>query len=495
MTRAHILGYPRVGAQRELKFAQEAYWRGELEAEQLKQVAEGIYSQNWQLQHDAGLDFVTVGDFSYYDHVLDTSLLLGVVPQRFRPRQPVKSADADSDFDLYFRMARGRSRVGDNNETYACEMTKWFDTNYHYLVPEFEEDQQFALSSQQLFEQVTKAQDAGFNPKPILLGPLSYLWLGKTSTEFDRLRLLERLLPVYREILNRLQAQGVAWIQIDEPALVLDLPVEWKQAYEKVYNQLSSGNLKILLATYFGDLQDNLNLAVQLPVAGLHIDVVRGPEQLSVVLDKLPPYKVLSVGVVDGRNIWRTDFKAVLRSLQAAKDRLGQRLWLGSSCSLLHSPVDLECEIQLNKEVKSWLAFAKQKVSEVQLLAAALVNGEEAIAAELAENQRAVEGRRHSEWVTDVAVRQAVAEVLPNTENRDSHYQERAVVQRETLQLPLWPTTTIGSFPQTTEIRRARLQYKKQEINFDAYKDIMQHEIGQAIKMQEQIGLDVLGAW
>lgn len=486
MSKAHILGYPRIGAQRELKRALEAYWRNELDAESLQQAAREIRLSNWRAQREAGLDWVTAGDFSLYDHVLDTSLLLGAVPQRFQPA-------ASGHLDTYFRMARGRARAGDTRETFACEMTKWFDTNYHYLVPEFERNQSFQLAATQLFDEVREAQAAGFNVKPVLLGPLTWLWLGKAQNgSFDRLRLLDALLPVYAEILSRLKALGVEWVQVDEPALVLDLPQAWKQAFESAYSRLQGAGPNLLLATYFGALEDNLHLAVRLPVAGLHIDCVRAPEQLTTVLDQLPPYKILSLGVVDGRNVWRTDLEAALRVLQQAQAKLGPRLWVGSSCSLLHSPLDLSAEKELRTELRGWLAFARQKLDEISLLNRALNTGAFTVASALEESHDAMQARRDSASVRNPEVRQRLGAVKPNDTERSSPYPQRAQLQRERLRLPLLPTTTIGSFPQTAEIRKARQAFRRGEIDAEAYRCHMQNEISHAIREQEAIGLDVL---
>lgn len=490
MSKAHILGFPRVGAQRELKWALESYWKGESSGSELLATGRQLRLSHWQAQQDAGLDFVTVGDFSFYDHVLDASTLLGVVPKRFG------WSGGQVDLETYFRMARGRAVVGDSGETYACEMTKWFDTNYHYLVPEFDFDQGFEVSSSKLFDEVQEAREAGFPVKPVLLGPLSYLWLGKENRAgerpFDRLDLLNSLLPVYSQILIRLKALGVEWVQVDEPALVLDLPQAWKTAYESAYNRLQTGGLNILLTTYFDALHDNLNLAVRLPVAGLHVDTVRAPEQLNTVIDQLPPYKILSLGVVDGRNVWRNDFERSLRLLETARSRLGERVWVGSSCSLLHVPFNLDVETKLDPELKSWLAFAQQKLSEVRLLAKALNEGRQAVADELADNRRALEARQGSARIHKSEVKSRLDNVDAHFTRRRSEYTQRAVTQRQVLQLPLLPTTTIGSFPQTPEIRIARRDYKAGRINEQAYRERMQAEIRQAIAHQEAIGLDVL---
>ena len=488
MTKAHVLGYPRIGAKRELKFALEKYWRGDIGAAELEQVAAQIRLANWREQADAGLDWVSVGDFSLYDHVLDTSLLFGTIPSRFG----VAKFDADSELDIYFRMARGRACVGDAKETYACEMTKWFDTNYHYLKPEIGPEQQFSLHPRRLLSQVKQALASGFTPKPVLLGPLSFLWLAKTSVEFDRLNLLPNLVPVYQELLQQLRELGVEWVQIDEPVLVLNLPKAWQQAYETVYDQLSAGNPKLMLTTYFEALGDNLTLAANLPVAGLHIDCVRAPDQLEDILPHTPPYKILSLGLVDGRNIWRSDFDHALSLLRQAKDLLGQRLWVGSSCSLLHSPVDLAGETQLDPELFCWLGFAKQKLGEVKLLAIALSDGEEAVANAFAEQRSALAARKRSTLVVNKQIRAAVAEIPDQALRRQNGFNKRAALQRQRLKLPLWPTTTIGSFPQTDSIRRTRSQYRSRQIDDDQYQTAMQQEIANTIAQQEQLGLDVL---
>src|SRR5690606_29546273 len=342
MALSHSLGFPRIGRDRELKKALEAHWQGELDEAGLRAVGQRLRAEHWQLQKEAGIDLLPVGDFAWYDQVLGHSLTLGVIPERFR------SAAGKPTLETLFAMARGvkESCCGG---AHAQELTKWFDTNYHYLVPEFSVDQQFALSWEQLFEEVDEAHALGHQVKPVLIGPLTYLWLGKAKgADFDRLDLLERLLPVYGEILQRLAAQGVEWVQIDEPILVLDLPQDWKNAFERAYNLIQREPCKKLIATYFGGLEDNLGLAANLPVDGLHIDLVRAPEQYPTILDRLPAYKVLSLGVVNGRNVWRCDLDKALEVLRHAHERLGERLWVAPSCSLLHSPVDLAREDRLD---------------------------------------------------------------------------------------------------------------------------------------------------
>ncbi|MFQ3789958.1 5-methyltetrahydropteroyltriglutamate--homocysteine S-methyltransferase [Halomonas sp. A29] len=490
MTLAHVLGYPRIGADRELKRAVEAYWQGELDRESLEACGRELRARHWQAQHDAGLDLVTVGDFAFYDQVLNVSVLLGVVPARFAAEAEV--ARGEVDLDTQFRMARGRAPSG--APAAACEMTKYFDTNYHYLVPELHAGQRFKLASTRLFDEVAEARAAGHPLKVALTGPLTWLWLGKGREEgFDRLSLLEALLPVYGEILARLAEQGVEWVQLDEPALVQDLPAEWRSAFEFAYNALRSAPVKLMVATYFGGLGDNLQLAVGLPVDGLHIDTVRAPEQLTTVLDNLPGYKVLSVGAIDGRNIWRADLAALRERLANARMRLGDRLWLAPSCSLLHVPVDLDAETELDEELKSWLAFARQKLDETVTLARLLDNraGEED-RTRVAAATVALDARRASPRLHRPEVAQRLASVGDGERSRDNPYPVRAKAQRRALDLPLFPTTTIGSFPQTGEIRAARRAFKNGELGPAAYEAKMRDEIADAVQRQEALGIDML---
>ena len=485
MTIAHNLGFPRIGRKREMKRAVEAYWKGELNRAGLERAGRELRERHWRDQANAGLDLIPVGDFSWYDHVLDMSALLGVVPERFGAPQ------GDVDLDTYFRMARGRAPSGE--DVPACEMTKWFDTNYHYIVPEFTKDQAFHIASCKLFDEVAEARSQGLPAKPVILGPLSYLWLGKTKGEaFDKLTLLEQLVPVYGEILIKLIEQGVEWVQIDEPILVLNLPADWKQAFEQAYNRIHTRDIKLLLATYFGELGDNLMLACHLPVDGLHVDLVRAPDQLTRVLDELPPYKVFSTGVVDGRNVWRTDLAQVLQRLEPVRERLAERLWVAPSCSLLHSPVDLAQEDTLDDELKSWLAFAIQKLDEVVLIKCALAEGRDAVAEPLAASHTAFDARRQSPRIHKAAVKERVKGLTDDMARRVSPYSDRCNAQRARLDLPLFPTTTIGSFPQTRKIRTVRRDYKNGRITEQDYIDRMREEIEHVVRKQEELGMDVL---
>ncbi|HDZ57346.1 MAG TPA: 5-methyltetrahydropteroyltriglutamate--homocysteine S-methyltransferase [Pseudomonas xinjiangensis] len=485
MALAHTLGFPRIGRDRELKKALEAYWAGQLDMAGLQHTGRELRAEHWRVQAQAGLDLLPVGDFAWYDQVLTHSLMVGAVPPRF-------ADGGQPDLDTLFHMARGVANKG--NETFACEMTKWFDTNYHYIVPEFTIDQTFSLQWAQLFEEVDEAIALGHSIKPVVLGPLTYLWLGKTKGEaFDRLTLLDRLLPVYCEIFNRLAEKGVEWVQIDEPALVLDLPADWKAAYESAFNQLQRAPLKKLLTTYFGALDDNLGLACGLPVDGLHVDLVRAPQQLPAVLDRLPPYKVLSLGVVNGRNVWRCDLTQALDLLQQAKNRWGEHLWVAPSCSLLHSPADLDREDQLDDELLGWLAFATQKVAEVNILSRALNSPEDRlISTALAQSEASQRARQASPRIHDPAVSARLAVIEPEDSCRSSVYAVRAQAQQAVLGLPALPTTTIGSFPQTPDIRASRQAFKQGRLAEAEYVAAMQAEIARVVTEQEQLGLDVL---
>jgi 5-methyltetrahydropteroyltriglutamate--homocysteine methyltransferase len=480
----HNLGFPRIGARRELKFAQEAFWKGEKSESELLQTASELRAQNWKRQ--AGLDLIPVGDFSLYDQVLDLSFTLGNLPARVQGLQ-------GSELDQYFRVARGRSAHDSGcNCVHAGEMTKWFDTNYHYIVPEFSIETRFSLNPSRLLAQVEEAQAQGHNAKPVLIGPVTYLLLGKSKDETNPLSLLAQLLPVYAELLGLLAEKGVEWVQIDEPTLVTELVPQWQEAFRTAYAALADTGVKLLLTTYFGQLKQNLELACSLPVDGLHLDAVNARDEVELVIEQLSTDQVLSLGVINGRNIWKTDLSALLDWLEPVAVRLGSRLWVAPSCSLLHVPVDLDSEQKLDAEIRSWLAFAQQKLDEIWVIHSALNNGRASVAAELAENLAALNSRRTSPRVHNPRVQQAVAAIDPGLGKRKSAYPQRAALQREKLNLPLYPTTTIGSFPQTQEIRKARLAFKKGELDAGDYTARMQQEIEFAVKQQEALGLDVL---
>ncbi len=483
---AHNLGFPRIGARRELKFALERYWRGEIDRAALEAQGRALREAHWRRQQAAGLDWIPVGDFSFYDQVLDHSAMFGAVPERFGWE------GGEVDLDLYFRMARGHAPSGE--PAAACELTKWFDTNYHYLVPELVRGQRFALSSRRLFDEVAEARELGIPFKPVLIGPLTWLWLAKVKGEaFDRLELLDDLLGVYGEVLEELAALGAEWVQIDEPVLALDLPPAWRQAFEAAYNRLQAASPRLLLATYFGGLEDNLGLALALPTAGLHIDLVRAPGQLEAVLDRLPPYKVLSPGLVDGRNVWRADLDRALETLEHVEARIGgERLWIAPSCSLLHLPMDLEAEEEMDPELRSWMAFAVQKLDEIGVLKRAMVEGRERVATELEAARAACASRRASPRIHRPEVAARLGEVSEAMLSRRQPYAARRPLQRARLALPLFPTTTIGSFPQTAEIRKARRDHRQGRVDADAYRARMREEIARVVKRQEEYGLDML---
>ncbi|CAM5791815.1 5-methyltetrahydropteroyltriglutamate--homocysteine S-methyltransferase [Ottowia pentelensis] len=489
MTTIHNLGFPRIGAKRELKFALESYWNGESSLDELKALGAQLRQRNWENQ--TGLDLVPVGDFAFYDQVLDMSFTLGNLPER------VQGFHGDP-LDNYFRVARGRSAKGIDDHAACCgsvaagEMTKWFDTNYHYIVPEFTAATAFMLDASRLLEQLAETRAQGLKAKPVIIGPVTYLAIGKAKDDSNKLALLERLLPVYAELLDTLAAQGVEWVQVDEPILVTELDADWQHALNTAYHQLKDAKVKLLLATYFGQLQENAYLAAGLPVAGLHIDAINDREGVQTLINLLPAHKVLSLGVINGRNIWKTDLAAVLDWIEPLVERLGERLWIAPSCSLLHVPVDLASEQKLDAEVKSWLAFALQKLEELRVLGKALREGRAAVQDALAANQAALAARRASPRVNNPAVEAAVARVNVDMGQRKSAYANRAAKQAGFLKLPAYPTTTIGSFPQTAEIRHARSEFKAGCLDYLGYQAAMRAEIERSVREQEKLELDVL---
>ncbi|MGU7785131.1 5-methyltetrahydropteroyltriglutamate--homocysteine S-methyltransferase [Burkholderia sp. PU8-34] len=489
MVTTHNLGFPRIGAKRELKFALESYWKGQSSRDELKALGAQLRERHWENQR--GLDLVPVGDFAFYDQVLDMSFTLGNLPKR------VQGFHGDV-LDNYFRVARGRSAQSAEEHAACCagvaagEMTKWFDTNYHYIVPEFHADTNFSLDPSRLLQQLAEARAQGVTAKPVIIGPVTYLWLGKAKDDSDRLALLPKLLPVYGALLDTLTAQGVEWVQIDEPILVTELGVEWQQAFRTAYEVLETRRIKLLLATYFGQLRENLALACALPVDGLHIDAINARDEVATLVAELPAERVLSAGVVNGRNIWKTDLNATLDWLEPLAKQLGNRLWIAPSCSLLHVPVDLASEEKLDAEIRSWLAFALQKLDELKVLATALNSGRAAVAGALAANGAAIRTRRESPRVNNPAVKAAIARIDAQLGNRASPYPQRAPKQSARLNLPAFPTTTIGSFPQTAEIRHARSQFKAGALDEAGYKAAMQAEITRSVREQEALELDVL---
>lgn len=486
MVQTHNLGFPRIGAQRELKFALEKHWKGIISEKELQQTGAELREKHWQDQQQ--LDLIPVGDFSFYDQVLDLSFLVGNVPKRIQTQH--KSTDGE--LSAYFRLARGRSaQDGSCACTQAGEMTKWFDSNYHYIVPEFTAETQFELHSQQLLKQIKQAQALGHKVKPVLIGPLSYLYLGKSKDQTNKLDLLPKLLPIYQQLFQELAEHNIEWLQIDEPILVTELESNWQQALLSSYQSFANSPIKLLLTTYFGQLKENLTLLTQVPVAGYHLDAINAPHEVETIIEQLSAQQVLSLGVINGRNIWKTDLNKTLDWLEPIAQQLQERLWLAPSCSLLHVPVDLDKETQLDPELHSWLAFAKQKLTELNVLAEALNKGRESVAQALEQNQAALLSKQQSTKVHKPEVQQAVANITPQLAQRNSPYEQRAQIQQEKLNLPLFPTTTIGSFPQTSDIRGARLQFKQGKIKADAYQELMQQQIQTCIQKQEELELDV----
>ncbi|HEU5399969.1 MAG TPA: 5-methyltetrahydropteroyltriglutamate--homocysteine S-methyltransferase [Terriglobales bacterium] len=478
------LGFPRMGANRELKFAIERYWSGNGNRQGLDDVARGLRRAHWRMQADAGIQHIPSNDFSLYDHVLDAAVMVGAIPARFRNRA------SDNALDNYFTMARGGQAVR------AMEMTKWFDTNYHYIVPEFEDGMEFRLNSEKPLGEFLEAKALGLLTRPVILGPASFALLGKcTGRQRNRLEIAERLLPIYEQLLSTLAAAGATWVQIDEPFLAMDLEPSERLRFARIYDRLGSVAQapKILLATYFSGLQENLPLALSLPIAALHLDLVRDPEQLRPTLTRVPDAMKLSLGVVDGRNIWRADLDGALALLNIAFDRIGSdRIQIAPSCSLLHVPVDLDNERALDPTLRSWMAFARQKLEEVSFLARAASEESSAIGEHLAENRRILEQRRSSPQVCNASVRAKTEAIDDSHLKRQSDFPARQLRQAAALQLPALPTTTIGSFPQTAEIRRARAAFRAHQLTAAEYEGFLRAEIERAIRFQEDVGLDVL---
>ncbi len=489
MVTLHNLGFPRIGAQRELKFGLESYWKGQSTRDELKLLGQRLRHQHWQQQNQ--LDWLPVGDFSFYDQVLDMSLTLGHIPNRFR--------DFNGDaLDQYFRIARGRSAL-DAEQQARCvegvaagEMTKWFDTNYHYIVPEFKADTSFELDASRLLTELEESKKLGIRGKPVIIGPVSYLYLGKSKDGSDKLQLLPRLIEVYAALLHELAKAGAQWVQIDEPILVTDINNPWRHALEQTYHNFKACPIKILLTTYFGALQENAWLAANLPVAGLHVDGIAGRDEILSLIGLMPEFKILSLGVINGRNIWATDLNATLNWLKPIAKRLGNRLWLAPNCSLIHVPVDLSLETNLDSEIQHWLAFATQKLNELHILGTALNYGSETAADALEKNRLAIVSRRESRRVTRHETQSAINTLCTTMGQRQSNYAQRNKVQQKQLNLPLFPTTTIGSFPQTPEIRKTRQLWKSGQLKHNAYTAAMQSEIKRCIDAQKKLDLDVL---
>ncbi|WP_426062876.1 5-methyltetrahydropteroyltriglutamate--homocysteine S-methyltransferase [Flavobacterium sp. DSP2-3-1] len=489
------LGYPRIGSNRELKKACESYWAGKISSEELLTVGATIRKENWQLQAEAGIDLIPSNDFSFYDQVLDLSLTLGVIPKRYQ-----ELAKTNSNIDLYFAMARGSQK--DGQDVIAMEMTKWFDTNYHYIVPEFTHDQEFKLFSEKIIDEFKEANALGIVTKPVIIGPVTYLLLGKEKEEgFHRIDLIEKLLPVYFEILQKLENENVEWIQFDEPFLALNLTDKERNAITYVYNEINKRfpKIKLILANYFDCFGENLETVLALPVHTLHLDLVRCHSQLDDILEsgQLSNTVSLSLGVVDGRNIWKNDFKKSLALIKKATDALGEnRILIAPSCSLIHSPCDLDLETSgttLTPEIKQWLAFAKQKIEEIVLLQN-FASGEITLVDSVLfqENTTANENRKTSKLIHNDVVKNRVTSIATGDDQRENPFSVRRKKQIDVLNLPLFPTTTIGSFPQTTEVRSWRAKFKKGELSQQQYDDLLQKETEETIRFQEETGIDVL---
>ena len=485
--KTNILGYPRLGANRELKRSEEAYWAGKISKQELLDTAALIRKNNWLLQKEAGIDLIPSNDFSFYDQTLDLSLSLGVIPDRYNNLK-------DDLMELYFAMAHGYQKNG--IDVTAMEMTKWFDTNYHYIVPEFVKDQQFRLTFNKAAAEFKEALELGIKTKPVLVGPITYLLLGKEKESgFNRIELLDRLLPAYIGILKELESIGAEYVQIDEPVLCTDLSPEIKDAYRKAFAAINkSTRLNIILTTYFGGLTDNADLAIELGASILHIDLVRAPQSWQDVIYKLPAGTKLSLGIVDGRNIWKNDFRQSLDIIEKIQDKLDRdRILISTSCSLLHSPIDLENEKTLPAEIKRWLSFARQKVTELVTLAD-LADGKGSYASQKALHQNIddIKDRRTSSLTNNEEVKKRIESVTPDFAKRKSPFKQRIAAQHREFYLPLFPTTTIGSFPQTADVRSWRSKFKKGEITKQQYTDLLKDEIKKTIRIQEEIGLDVL---
>lgn len=489
---SHVMGYPRIGLHREWKRALEEFWSAKPDTystNRLVSIANGLKFRHWQTQSDAGLSVVTTGDFSFFDHVLDTTVMLGLIPERFNVSSPA------IDIPTYFKLARG------DGDTPAMDMAKWFDTSYHFIVPELRPEQAPVLRSRNIVEDTKMAVIAGFTAKPVLLGPITYLSLGNEYDGVNRWELLPGVLAVYARILKELSPL-CEWVQIDEPILCTDLQPGAVTAFIDCYKELNRSvrsnphQIKLLLSGYYGPFSDNLDLVISSGCSGLHADLVSGRDEALRIADRLPKSMTLSAGIVNGRNVWRTDLAQAKQLLQELSLRLGrERVIASTSCSLLHVPVDVTAESNLVPELKSWLAFAKQKCREVALLAQSLVPesaSNRSFQLEWAENVDAIASRQNHPAINIQSVRERVAAVTLAMYNRHSSYSQRKKEQDAWLKLPLLPTTTIGSFPQTTEIRKARKKFLDGKISHSQYRDFLRQEIKLNIKRQENIGLDVL---
>ena len=492
------LGFPRIGRKRELKFALESYWAGKSNETELLQSARHLRQRHWQLHQEHGIDVIPSNDFSLYDHVLDHAVMVGAIPDGYGwTGGPVS-------LDTYFALARGERGV-DTNECGcatphgsgrpALEMTKWFDTNYHYLVPEFSAKQRFTLTANRPLDAFLEAREVGIQTRPVILGPVTFLLLGKARDGSDPLDLLEELLPIYQQILTELHEAGADWVQIDEPCLALDLTDKARDGLTMAFSVLTQAvpGLSLIVTSYFGAYGDNLQTVLGLPVHGLHIDGIRAGDELHHIVANAPPHLTLSLGVLDGRNIWRADLEAVLRRLvPLLEQRATDRLQLAPSCSLLHLPYDLADETALDLELRASLSFATEKLEELATLKQALSGNRDTVESRIGASVRAVAARRASTKVHDPLVEGRLASLTSDMANRKSPFADRKGAQGRRLSLPSLPTTTIGSFPQTQEVRAARAAHQRGELSYIDYRAFLERETEAAIRWQEDIGIDVL---
>ena len=479
MIKIASIGYPRIGPKRELKVALENFWKSDISEAELQTVAKDLRRKNWQTQKENGVDLISSNDFSFYDQVLDTICLLGAIPKRY------KWDGKEVSLKTYFAMARGSQTS--ELDVPALEMTKWFDTNYHYLVPELSKDQSFKLSTNKPFEEFNEAKKYGFNTKPIILGPLSFLLLAKGLDGFKTINLLDKILPVYKEIIKKLSELGADWIQIDEPILVKDLDSQVVSQIKNTLNELkkSSGSSKILVATYFEDLNDEVkNEIFESDIDAVHLDLVRGNRNKSYVKNSK---KQLSLGLIDGRNVWKADLK---EKIEFIKNNTSGDIIIASSCPLLHTPYDLDLEQKVPQEIKRWLSFSKQKLQELNIIKNFINNNTHQT--ELKKNTDDVQDRKTSKLIHDNAVKDRIKIINKSITDRKSSYTLRAKVQKDIFSLPKYPTTTIGSFPQTSDVRQARAKFKRGEIDEKSYDKFLEEKTIDAIRKQEKIGLDVI---
>lgn len=487
----NVLGFPRIGHKRELKFAIESYWKGEKNLDDLLKVAQDIRVQNWNIQKQHGVDLIPSNDFSLYDGLLDTACMLGNIPQRFGHKSHLPI-----DIDLMFTAARGKPPVGVNySEDLAMEMTKWFDTNYHMIVPEISEQTNFYLGSTKAVDEFKEALALGIKTKPVLIGPLTYIYLSKSEVEKTQQQVsswLEKMMPVYNSVLADLNNLGADYIQIDEPILSLDLNDNFLSNFEQTYQQirLAACTSKIILTNYFGTIGTNSSLLTKLPIDIYHLDACHGSEELEKVLKTLPKHCGLSLGIVNGRNIWLNNYQASIETIQKSCQFVDPtRIMLATSCSLLHAPVSLSMEENLPADIKPWLSFATEKLQELNQIQSIFTHSNVPL---MEQNQEIFKNRKNYQKTTKPDMQKRIQEIPPSAYQRKSNYSMRHKVQKECLNLPLFPTTSIGSLPQTTEIRKARAQFKKGTLSELEYRDFIAKEIDQALQFQEEIGIDVL---